>query len=145
MTGRRGWYVAGLVAAVVALVLSLGAAVAVVSHPASWWGAPAASAPWWGQDDAGGGMMGAQRGGMMGRWDDDEASVTAAQATAIAKAWVEVHEPGATLGQPVWMPMGYLFTVTRGEQVIGAVMVDDDSGQLVWRGAVQPAPTTTES
>ena len=89
--------------------------------------------------------MGRGRGGMMGGWDGDEATVTVEQATTSAQAWLDSHEAGATLGRPVLMPMGYLFTVTQHGAVIGTVMVNDDTGQLVWMAAVQPSPSASVS
>lgn len=144
MTTHRGWYVAGLVAAVLALALSVGAAAALVTHRTGVWGAPAASAEDW-RSGAGGGLRMGPHAGMMGGWDDDQATITAEQATATAQAWVDAHESGATLGLPALMPRGYLFTVIRDGQVIGTVMVDDDTGRLVWRGAVQPSAPTSAS
>lgn len=144
MTARRGWYIAGLVAAILALVLSVGAAVALLTPGTTWWGAPASSVEGWRRGLAGGGMMGQRQGGMMGDWDEQgNASVSAEQAIASAKAWLAAHEPGATLGEPVRVPMGYMFPVTMDGVALGTVMVNDDTGQLVWMGAVQPSPSAS--
>lgn len=143
---RRGWYVTALVSAVLVLVLSIGAVVAGLAHRGTSWGsAQVSSSEGWRQGLAGPGMH-RRGGGMMGDWGDEAgAAVSADQATATAKAWVAAHEPGATVGNAVRMPMGYVFTVTRDSQVLGTIMVNDDTGQLVWMGTVQPSPSTSAS
>lgn len=142
MSGRRAWYLAGLVTAVLALLVSVGVVAALVTHRSARSGTSTAAEGWW-QDSASSGMPGFGRGGMMG--DRDGASVTAEQATTTAQAWVEAHEPGGTLSQPVLMPMGYLFTVTRDGRAIGTVMVNDDTGRVVWMGGVPLSPTPSAS
>lgn len=142
MSARQGWYVAGLVAAVAALVLSVAAvAVVVAGSGPGWRAASETPAETWRRGPVDDGMMG--RGGGMGRDWDEGSTVTVEQATATARAWVDAHEPGATLGTPVVMPRGYLFTVTTQDRVIGTIMVNEVTGRLVWRESAQPSPAAS--
>lgn len=151
MTGQRRGYVIALVAAVLALVVSVGAAMAFVVSGNGWHlddSARVAGADGWRQGLAGGGMMGPGRrgGGMMGDWNDQGSpSMTAEAATTAARAWVAANQPGATVGAVVQMPMGYVFTVTEGGQRVGTILVNDDTGRVTWWGAAQPSPTTSAS
>lgn len=161
MNGRGG-YVAALVAAVLVLVGSVIVVVAftTTSGPLSMHRAnQAVGADGWRQGLAGGGMMsgtagtnqyrgmmGRSGGGMMGNWNDNgTATVTAAQAKAAADTWVSANQPGASAGQGVAMPMGYVFTVSKDGQQIGMAMVNDDTGAVSWVAYAQPSPTTSAS
>lgn len=150
MTGQRRGYAIVLVLAVLALVVSVGAVVALAAGGRGWNGGAAAVA---GQESWRQGLGGAvgmgwgHRGaGMMGDWDErGAASITADQARSTAEAWVAVYEPGATVGDTVPMPMGYLFQVTRDGTAVGTVMVNDDTGAVGWWRDAQPAPTASAS
>jgi hypothetical protein len=151
MTGQRRGYVIALVAAVLALVVSFGATMAFMVAGNGWHldnSARVARDDGWRQGLAGGGMMGQVRGGggMMGDWNDQGSpSISAEAATTAARAWVAANQPGATVGAGVQMPMGYLFTVTKGVQPVGTIMVNDDTGRVTWWGAAEPSPTTSAS
>ncbi len=135
MTSRR-WYVGGLVAAVLVLVLSVVAVVAA-SRPGGWW--PAAQSDEWQSGEWH--PMGWHAGGMMGGWDHDEGDeLDAQEAATAAAAWLADHEPGATLGDPVAMPMGYVFPVTRDGEMVGTIMVNEHTGQVAWLAAATPGP-----
>jgi hypothetical protein len=151
MTGQRRGYVIALVAAVLALFVSVGAAMTVVASGNGWHlnnSAQASSPDGWREGLAGNGMMGQGRGGggMMGDWDDqDTPSISADQAKTAAEAWAAANQPGATVGAVVQMPMGYLFTVTKDGKSVGTIIVNDDTGQVGWWGAAAPPPTASES
>ena len=151
MTGQRRGYVIALVVAVLALVISVGAAMTVMATGNGWHlnnAAQASSPDGWRQGLAGNGMMGQGRGGggMMGDWDDrDTPSITTDQATTAAEAWAAANQPGATVGSGVQMPMGYLFTLTKDGRSVGTIIVNDDTGQVGWWAAAQPSPTATDS
>jgi hypothetical protein len=151
MTGQRRGYVIALVVAVVALVVSFGAAMTFMISGSGWHlndTAQSSSPDGWRQGLVGGPMMGQGRGGggMMGDWrDQGTGSITADAATAAAKAWTAANQPGATVGAGVQMPMGYLFTVTKDGQSLGTIVVNDDTGRVTWWGAAQPSPTTSSS
>lgn len=151
MTGQRRGYVIALVLAVLTLVVSFGAAMAVMTSGSGWHlnsTAQASSPDGWRQDLAGGGMMGQGRGGgeMMGDWNDQETpSITADAATAAARAWAVANQPGATVGSGVQMPMGYLFTLTKDGRSVGTIIVNDHTAQVGWWGAPAPSPTASES
>ncbi len=151
MTGQRRGYVIALVVAVLALVVSVGAAMTVMTSNSGWHlntSAQASNPDGWRQGLAGGGMMGQGRGGggMMGDWTDQGApSITTDQATTAAEAWAAANQPDATVGAVVQMPMGYLFTVTRDGRSVGTIIVNDDTGRVGWWAAAQPSPTATDS
>lgn len=148
MTGQRRGYVIALVVAVLALVVSVGAAMTFMTTNNGWYPAQSSGPDGWRQGLAGGPMMGQGRGGggMMGDWNDqDTPSITADAATTAAKAWAAANQPGASVGAVVQMPMGYLFTVTKDGQSVGTIIVNDDTGQVGWWGAAQPSPTANES
>lgn len=151
MTGQRRGYVIALVVAVLALIVSIGAAMTVMASGNGWHmnnAAQASSPDGWRQGLAGGGMMGQGRGGggMMGDWNDQGTpSLTTDQATAAAEAWAAANQPGATVGAVVQMPMGYLFTLTKDGRSVGTIIVNDDTGQVGWWAAAQPSPTATDS
>jgi hypothetical protein len=151
MTGQRRGYVVALVVAVLALVVSLGAALTVMTTNDGWHlnnAAQAAGPDGWRQGLAGNGMMGQGRGvrGMMGDWKDQGTPrITTDQARTAAEAWAAANQPGGTVGAVVPLPMGYLFTVTKDGQNVGTVIVNDDTGQVAWWGAAQPTPTTSDS
>ncbi len=150
MTGQRRGYVIALVTAVVALVVSLGAAMTVMTNDGWHLNSVAQSSgpDGWRQGLSGGGMMGQGRGGrgMMGDWNDQGTpSITADSATTAAKAWAAANQPGATVGAVVQMPMGFLFTVTKDGQSVGTIIVNDDTGQVTWWAAQSPSPTTSTS
>jgi hypothetical protein len=151
MTGQRRGYVIALVAAVLALVVSVGAAMTVVASGNGWHlnnSAQASSPEGWRQGLAGTGMMGQGRGGggMMGDWNDqDTPSISADQAKTTAEAWAAASQPGATVGAGVPMPMGYLFTVTKDGRSVGTIIINDDTGQVGWWAASQPSPTAAAS
>jgi hypothetical protein len=150
MTRQWRGYAIALVVAVLALVVSVGVAIAMATG-GPWHGidsAQASDSEGWRQGRAAGPMMGPGRGrgGMMGDWDDqDGASVTAAQATTSAQQWAAANRPGASVGEAIEMPMGYLFTVTEDGRGVGTIMVNDDTGRVAWWGSVQPSPTATAS
>ena len=104
MTGQRRGYVIALVVAVLALVVSVGAAMTFMATGNGWHlnnAAQASSPDGWRQGLAGDGMMGQGRGGggMMGDWDDqDTPSITTDQARTAAEAWAAANQPGATVG-----------------------------------------------
>jgi hypothetical protein len=83
-----------------------------------------------------GGMMGsgANGGGMMGAWSQNDsandASVTLAQASTIATDWAATNLPGATLDSGLQMPMGYVFVATKDGKVVAHIMVNDDTGKV---------------
>lgn len=149
MTGQRRGYVIALVLAVLALVLSVGA-MAFTAGGGRWYGGTAALAEreGWRQDLPGAGMMGWSHGGagMMGDWDEQAtASISAEQAKATAEAWLKASQPGATVGDAVRMPMGYVFQVTQDGKGTGTLMVDDDTGAVVWWVYSQPNPAASPS
>jgi hypothetical protein len=151
MTGQRRGYVIALVVAVLALVLSFGAAMTFMTSGNGWHlnnSAQASSPEGWRQGLAGTGMMGQGRGGggMMGDWNDqDTPSISADQAKTAAEAWAAANQPGATVGAVVQMPMGYLFALTKDGKSVGTIMVNDDTGQVVWWGAAAPSPPASAS
>ncbi len=151
MTGHRRGYVIALVVAVLALVVSVGATLAVVTSGNAWQlnnSAQASSPEGWRQGLAGGGMMGQGRGGgeMMGDWDDQVTpSIAAGAAKAAADAWAAANQPGATVGAVVQMPMGYLFTLTEDGSSVGTIIVNDDTGQVAWWPAAHPSATASAS
>lgn len=151
MSGQRREYVVALVLAVLALLVSVGAAMTLMASGNGWHlnNATQASSPdGWRQGLAGNGMMGQGRGGggMMGGWNDqDSPRITTDQARTAAEAWAAANQPGATVGSGVQMPMGYLFTLTRDGQLVGTIIVNDDTGQVGWWAAAQPSPTATDS
>ena len=139
MTGQRRAYVIALVAAVLALVVSLGAAMTFMTYGNSLHltnSTPVSNPDGWRQGLAGDGWMDQGRGGggMMGDWNDqgdpDAASVTPEAAKSIADAWAVANQPGATMSAGVQMPMGYLFTVTEDGRNVGTIIVNDDTGQV---------------
>jgi len=151
MTGQRRGYVIALVVAVLALVVSVGAAMTWMASGNGWHlnnAAQASSPDGWRQGLAGGGMMGQGRGGgeMMGDWNDqDSPSITTDQARTAAEAWAGANQPGSTVGSGVQMPMGYLFPLTEDGRSVGTIIVNDDTGQVGWWAAAQPSPTATDS
>ena len=152
MSGQRRGYVIALVVAVLALVLSVGAAMTFMTSGNGWHlntSARASSPDGWRQGLAGGGMMDHGRGGagmMGGDWDDQGTpSVTTDAAKAAAEQWAAANQPGATVGAVVQMPMGYLFTVTEDGRSVGTIIVNDDTGQVTWWGAAQPSQTPSAS
>ena len=151
MTGQRRGYVIALVVAVLALVLSVGAAMTFMTSGNGWHlnnSAQASTPDGWRQGLAGNGMMGQGRGagGMMGDWNDqDTPSITADQAKKAAAAWAATNQPGTTVESGSQMPMGYLFTLTKDGSSVGTIIVNDDTGQVAWWGAAAPSPTASES
>lgn len=144
MSSNRRGYLIALVIAVVTLIGTVGAAaVYATSHGARWAAASQANAgdTGWGgmMDDSGWG------GGMMGGSDSGTAAVSLQQAQTIAQDWVSKNAAGATLDSGVTMPMGYLFTATRDNQIVARIMVNDDTGQVITRSASNPTPTPTAS
>jgi hypothetical protein len=143
--------VIALVVAVLALVVSVGAAMTWMASGNGWHlnnAAQASSPDGWRQGLAGGGMMGQGRGGgeMMGDWNDqDSPSITTDQARTAAEAWAGANQPGSTVGSGVQMPMGYLFPLTEDGRSVGTIIVNDDTGQVGWWAAAQPSPTATDS
>lgn len=150
MNKQRRGYVIALVLAVMALLVSVGAALAVVTRGGSSnnsWSPVASQQDGWRQG-LGAGMMGPGSGGagMMGGWDErGTATITPEQARSKVEAWVAANQPGAKVGGVVQMPMGYVFSVTKGGQTVGTVMVNDDTGALGWWGYAQPTPTPSSS
>lgn len=151
MTGQRRGYVIALVVAVLALVVSLGAAMTFMASGNGWHlnnSAQASTPDSWRQGLAGGGMMGQGRGagGMMGDWNDQGTpTITPDAAKSAAEAWAATNQPGATVGALVRMPMGYLFTLTKDGRSVGTIVVNDDTGQVTWWGAAAPSPTPSSS
>ncbi len=151
MSGQRRGYVIALVVAVLALVVSVGAAMTWMAPGNGWYlnnAAQASSPDGWRQGLAGGGMMGQGRGGgeMMRGWNDqDSPSITTDQARTAAEAWAAANQPGSTVGSGVQMPMGYRFTLTKDGRSVGTIIVNDDTGQVGWWAAAQPSPTATDS
>ena len=151
MTRQRRGYVIALVVAVLALVVSVGAAMAFMIPGTGWHvnnSAQASTPDDWRQGLAGNGMMGQGRGGggMMGDWNDQGTpSLTADAAKTAAEAWAAANQPGTTVGAVVQMPMGYLFTLTKDGHSVGTIVVDDDTGQVTWWGAAAPSPSTDAS
>ena len=82
---------------------------------------------------------------MMGGSDSGTAAVSLQQAQTIAQDWVTKNVAGATLDPGVTMPMGYLFTATRENQIVAQIMVNDDTGQVITRSVTSPAPPTASS
>ncbi|MGB7980256.1 MAG: hypothetical protein WCF36_05635 [Candidatus Nanopelagicales bacterium] len=82
---------------------------------------------------------------MMDDWNArGTASVTPAQARAAADAWLAVSLPGASVTTATYAPMGYLFTVTADGQVVGTLVVDDDTTAVRWwqaPAAMSPTPS----
>jgi hypothetical protein len=150
MTGSRRGYAIALAAAVLALVVSVGAAIAIAAG-GPWHRLDPAQPAYSGQGDQGRrwgpmGGMGRAGGGMMGDWDDQGGDgVTAAQATTSARQWAANNQPGASVGEAIEMPMGYLFTVTEDGRSVGTIMVSDDTGRVMWWGAVEPSPAASAS
>lgn len=137
-TNRRGYLVA-LVIAVVTLIGTVGAAaVYAASHGSSRAAASQADAG----DTGWGGMMDGSGwgGGMMGGSDSGTAAVSLQQAQTIAQDWVSKNAAGATLDSGVTMPMGYVFTATRDNQIVDRIMVNDDTGQVITRSVTYPTP-----
>ena len=161
---RRGAWI-GLIAAVVALLLSVGLATAYAANGQRWpWVTSSATAangaaspsgvqsPGW----SSGGMMGGDPGGwndgrrwndggMMGGWNDGgkmggrnwngsggSAGLTRAQSQHVAQAWLNAHQPDATVENAGRTPGGYVFTVTKSGQVVGTLMVNDATGAVGW-------------
>jgi hypothetical protein len=151
MTGQRRGYVIALVVAVLALVLSFGAAMTFMTSGNGWHlnnSAQASSPDGWRQGLAGNGMMGQGRGGtgMMGDWDEQgNPTITAEAAKTAAEAWAATNQPGTTVGAGVHMPMGYLFTLTKDGRAVGTIIVNDDTGQVARWDAAQPSPTASAS
>jgi hypothetical protein len=73
-------------------------------------------------------------GSMMGGWNQDNSTGTAAvsldQATKMASDWVTAKYPGATIGAGTQMPIGYLFVASKDGKVVAHVMVNDDTGKV---------------
>jgi hypothetical protein len=76
----------------------------------------------------------------MGDWGDggEAGAVTLSQAAALADEWVAANQAGATVGSGFQMPMGYVFPVSRNGITIGMLVVNDDSGALMWRPYAPP-------
>ena len=83
MTGQRRWYVLGLVVAVLVLVGSVAAAVALLGVGTAPWGPPARAEGGW-EAEVGPAMMG--RGGMMGAGDEED-ELSAEEAASVARGW----------------------------------------------------------
>lgn len=162
MNGRGG-YVAALVAAVLVLVGSVIAVVAFTATSGSLamhranqsigaddgWRQGLAGSGMMGPDTAGSnqyrGMMGRSGGGMMGNWNDNStATISSAQAKTAADAWVAANQRGASAGEGLAMPMGYIFIVSKDGQQIGRVIVNDDTGAVAWL-PYSVGPTTAPS
>jgi hypothetical protein len=151
MTRQRRGYLIALVVAVLALIVSVGSAIgfALASRtgPAGSRQLAPTSDGW--QSGPGAGMMGGQRwggGGMMDDWNDQgTATITPAQAQAAAEAWVAANQPAASLNAGPWMPMGYLFTLTKDGVSVGTIVVDDDTGQVTWWQRATPWPSSLAS
>lgn len=151
MTGQRRGYVIALAVAVLALIVSVGAAIGFVLSPRTGSAdrqGPSASADGW-QPGPGGSMMGGQGwdgGGMMDdRNDRAAATITPEQARSAAEAWVVANQPGATVSNGIRMPMGYLFTLTKNGVSVGTIVVNDDTGQVTWWQRVTPSPSSPAS
>lgn len=151
MTGQRRGYAIALVVAVLALVVSVGAAMTVMTSRSGWHlnnSAQASSPDGWRGGLDGDGMMGQGRGGggMMGDWHDQNTpTITADAAKTAAEAWAAANQPGATVGAGTQMPMGYLFTLTMDGKSVGTIIVNDDTGQVAWWGAAEASPTASAS
>ena len=138
MSSDRHWYGVVLVAALVVLLGSMAlAAGGLVTHR----GATVAGAR------EGSGFAQGMDLGMMGDGDRStgDAAVSLAQAQASARDWVAKNAPGATVDDGVTMPMGYVFTVTKDNQVVARMMVNDDTGQIAVSTWATPAPTPSAS
>lgn len=149
MTGRRGYAIA-LVAAVFVLLLSVGGALVYAATTGGWHpNGVAVASDSQSADDGDGGWGGYRRGGrggMMGDWQDqDTPDITADQATAAAESWAADHQPGAVVGTPVLMPMGYLIPVTEDGQSVGTILVDEHTGKVIWWRADQTDQSTPSS
>ena len=151
MTGQRRGYVIALVVAVLALLVSVGAAIGFALSPriaAVGRQEVSASTEGW-QPGPAGSMMGVQGwhgGGMMDDWNDrGTAAITPAQARTAADAWVTANQPGATVSDGIRMPMGYLFTLTQDGVGVGTIVVDDDTGQVTWWQRTTPSPSSPAS
>jgi hypothetical protein len=139
-TNRRGYLIA-LVIVIVTLIGTVGAAaVYATSHGSSWAAASQGDTGWGGMMDGPG-----WGGGMMGGSDSGTAAVSLQQAQSIAQDWVSRNAAGATLDSGVTMPMGYLFTATRDNQIVARIMVNDDTGQVITRSGTYPTPAATAS
>lgn len=138
MSGQRRGYLIALVVAVLALLVSLTAAVILVVLPRGGSvGRQQVSTSTDGRQlGPGGSMMGDQGwdgGGMMGDWNDRGTTIiTPAQARAAADAWVAANQPGATVSDGIGMSMGYLFTLTKDGVGVGTIVVNEDTGQVAW-------------
>jgi hypothetical protein len=82
--------------------------------------------------------------GMMDNGSGDGA-VSQAQAQDIAQKWVTSNAAGATLNQIGAMPMGFIFTVTRNNQVVATLIVNDNTGALSVRQWIAPVPSPSGS
>lgn len=152
-TTRRG-YIVALVAAVVVLLGSMAAAVAYAANSYSWpWSPAGQSGDAWQQGPGpGGDMMDRGRGwdngsgGMMGPdadGDDGPAQISLAQAKKLADDWIVENQPGGAAGSGTQMPVGYVFPVTKDDQIVGMLMVDDDTGQVIYRQWSGPTPSAS--
>jgi hypothetical protein len=151
-TKTRG-YVVALVAAVVLLFGSMAVAVAAAnSHTWPWSPAGQSAGAWQQGPGPGGGMMDRDRGwdngygGMMGPGpgvSNDSAQISLAEAKKLADDWLVENQPGAAAGPGTQMPMGYVFTVTMDNQTVGALMVNDDTGQVIYRQWYGPTPSAS--
>lgn len=166
-TKKRG-YVVALVAAVVVLFGSMAVAFAAAnSHPWPWSPAGQSAGTWQqgpgpgagrmdpgrGWDNGYGAMMGPGPGGnngyggMMGPGpggtNDSAAQISPAEAKKLADDWLVKNQPGAAAGPATQMPMGYVFTVTKDNQTVGTLMVNDDTGQVIYRQWSGPTPSAS--
>lgn len=138
MTGQRSGYLITLVVAVLALLVSVAAAIILVVVPRGGSvGRQQVSTSTDGrQQGPGGSMMGDQGwdgDAMMGDWNDQgTTTLTPEQARAAADAWVAANQPGATVSDGIGMPMGYLFTLTQDGVSVGTIVVNEDTGQVAW-------------
>ncbi len=150
MKANRSGYVIALVLAVVTLIGSAGMFMASASN--SWWPGSeryrVAGADDW-QQGLSNGMMGQgwnSGSGMMGQgWNSGGVQVSLAEAKEFGDAWLATNQPGTVSDLGTWVPMGYMFTVTKEGSLVGTLMVSDDTGQVGYLQWSSPAPTASSS
>ncbi len=150
MKANRSGYVIALVIAVVTLIGSAGMFMASASN--SWWSGSerygVAGADDW-QQGLSNGMMGQgwnNGSGMMGQgWNSGGVQVSLAEAKELGDAWLATNQPGTVSDLGTWVPMGYMFTVTKEGTLVGTLMVSDDTGQVGYLQWSSPAPTASSS
>ncbi len=150
MKANRRGYVIALVLAVVTLIGSAGVFMASASN-SRWSGSEryrVAGADDWRQGLSDG-MMGQgwhSGSGMWGQgWNSGGVQVSLAKAKELGDAWLATNQPGTVSDLGTWVPMGYMFTVTKEGSLVGTLMVSDDTGQVGYLQWSSPAPTASSS